>query len=227
MINFKEKETTIDSVSNVKLTNGYKKICNRIAETVNQQLFDGTRSWYWIGEDGCEMCDFDDTDVLSIETMSCIIEKNVSYEEYVEWRDYFIDHPEIVTTNLRTWIKKKRNKQEEIRIEEMGQDWFKFTMPEYDDVSVKNEEYENSYLVGYCYDFGIDRTTTFDRIFVTIKGEMSIEIIKKIEYHLWLKKECEGKTNFSVLNVTKINKDGGKIINDGLFIKCKENEDKI
>lgn len=219
MIKFKEKETTVDPATNVKLTNGYKKICNRIAETVNQQLFDGSRSWYWIGEDGCELCDFGDIDVLSIETMSCIIEKNVSYEEYVEWRDYFIEHPEIVTTNLRTWIKEKRNKEEEIRIEENIRDWCKLAMPERKDVSIKNEEYENTYLVSYCYEHGEDNPIDyFDRTFVTIKGEMSIEVIKMLEYHLWLKRgdSIQCNTNFRILNVTKINKDGGKIINDGL-----------
>lgn len=207
MINFKEKEKTADTVSNYALTYDYKKTCDNIAEAVNQQLFDGSRSWYWIGEDGCEMCDFDDTDVLSIETMSCIIEKNVSYEEYAEWRDYFIEHPEIVTTNLRTWIKEKRNNKE-------AQKWISRALSEPTDLSREFDGPQNTYLISYCYNSGGYNVTGFDRAFINIKGEISVSLVKEIEKSL--KKYDDGyryKSNFRVLNVKKVNKDGGKIIN--------------
>ena len=29
----------------------YKDSCNKLAEIVNKQLFDGCRRWYWIGEE--------------------------------------------------------------------------------------------------------------------------------------------------------------------------------
>ena len=35
----------------------FKDACNDIAEAVNKQLFDGSRKWYWIGDDVGGACD--------------------------------------------------------------------------------------------------------------------------------------------------------------------------
>lgn len=76
--------------------------CNRIATIVNNQLFDGSRKWYWIG-DQLDLCDFEDTDVISLSDMCLIIEHNLSFEEYSAWSTYALDHSE-EKINLRSWI---------------------------------------------------------------------------------------------------------------------------
>ena len=43
----------------------YKNACDDLAELVNEQLFDGCREWYWIGDEVGGACDFEDCDVLN------------------------------------------------------------------------------------------------------------------------------------------------------------------
>ena len=80
----------------------FKFACNSLATAVNKQLFDGCRKWYWIGDDVGGMCDFEDTDVLNPEDMVRIIENNMSYEEYAEWRNANLDNNRYI--NLRSWL---------------------------------------------------------------------------------------------------------------------------
>ena len=80
----------------------FKTACNRLATFVNMQLFDGCRKWYWIGEEVGGACDFEECDVLNPEDMVRIIENNMTYEEYAEWRDANIDHAQYI--NLKSWL---------------------------------------------------------------------------------------------------------------------------
>ena len=85
-----------------KIIKQYKDSCNELAELVNMQLFDGCRKWYWIGDEVGGACDFEETDVLNPEDMVRIIENNMSYDEYAEWRDANLDHAQYI--NLKSWL---------------------------------------------------------------------------------------------------------------------------
>lgn len=85
-----------------KIIQQYKDSSNKLAELVNQQLFDGCRTWNWIGDDVGGMCDFDDADILITEDMIRIIENNVTYEQYEEWREANLDNSRYI--NLKSWL---------------------------------------------------------------------------------------------------------------------------
>ena len=80
----------------------YKKACDDLAELVNEQLFDGCREWYLIGDEVGGACDFEETDVLNPEDMVRVIENNMTYDEYAEWRDANIDNNHYI--NLKSWL---------------------------------------------------------------------------------------------------------------------------
>lgn len=80
----------------------FKKACGDLAELVNEQLFDGCREWYWIGDEVGGACDFEECDVLNPEDMVRIIENNMTYDEYAEWRDANLDHAQYI--NLKSWL---------------------------------------------------------------------------------------------------------------------------
>jgi hypothetical protein len=80
----------------------FKDACNDIADAVNKQLFDGCRNWYWIGDEVGGACDFEESDVLNPEDMVRIIENNMSYDEYAEWRDANLDNNRYI--NLKSWL---------------------------------------------------------------------------------------------------------------------------
>lgn len=80
----------------------YKKSCNELAELVNQQLFDGCRKWYWIGDDVGGVCDFECVDILNSEDMLRIIENGLTYDEYAEWRNANLDNKRYI--NLKSWL---------------------------------------------------------------------------------------------------------------------------
>ena len=80
----------------------YKKACDDLAELVNEQLFDGCREWYWIGDEVGGACDFEETDVLNPEDMVRIIENGLTYDEYAEWRESNLDHAQYI--NLKLWL---------------------------------------------------------------------------------------------------------------------------
>ena len=85
----------------------YKKACDDLAELVNEQLFDGCRDWYWIGDEVGGACDFEETDVLNPEDMVRIIENNMSYDEYSEWREANLANERKI--NLLSWLKGARH----------------------------------------------------------------------------------------------------------------------
>ena len=60
----------------------FKKACDDLAELVNEQLFDGCRKWYWIGD-------------------------GLTYDEYAEWREANLDNGRYI--NLKSWLKGARH----------------------------------------------------------------------------------------------------------------------
>lgn len=83
-------------------TQQFKDCCNKLAELVNQQLFDGDRKWYWIGDDVCGVCDFEDVDVINAEDMVRILENDMDYDAYSEWRNANLDNNRYI--NLKSWL---------------------------------------------------------------------------------------------------------------------------
>ncbi|MCQ2231374.1 MAG: hypothetical protein MJZ30_05930 [Paludibacteraceae bacterium] len=94
----------------------FKIACNNLANEVNEHLFEGYRTPYWVADEVGGICDFDGTDYLTPEEMVMLIENDVSYDQYAEWRDYNIDHfndtrihpKEKPFINLRSWLKGRR-----------------------------------------------------------------------------------------------------------------------
>ena len=80
----------------------FRESCDRLAELVNEQIFDGCRKWYWIGGEVGGACDFEETDVLNPEDMVRIIENRITYDEYAEWREANLDHAQYI--NLKSWL---------------------------------------------------------------------------------------------------------------------------
>lgn len=80
----------------------FREGCNNLAKVVNEQLFDGCRDWYWVGDDVGGVCDFGDADFLNAEDMARIVENGMSYDEYAEWRESNLDHARYI--NLRSWM---------------------------------------------------------------------------------------------------------------------------
>lgn len=85
-----------------KFIKQYKDSCNKLAELVNEQLFDGCRKFYWIGDEVGGACDFEESDVLNPEDMVRIIENGLTYDQYAEWRDANLDHAQYI--NLKSWL---------------------------------------------------------------------------------------------------------------------------
>ena len=80
----------------------FRESCDRLAELVNEQLFDGCRKWSWIGNEVGGVCDFEDVDVLNLEDMFCIIDKGMTYDEYAEWRNANLDDGRYI--NIHSWL---------------------------------------------------------------------------------------------------------------------------
>ena len=80
----------------------FREACNDLAQAVNEQLFDGDRSFYWVGGEVGGACDFDGTDVLNPEDMVFIIENGLDYDQYEEWHCANLDHDKYI--NLKSWL---------------------------------------------------------------------------------------------------------------------------
>ena len=92
----------VDNEIKNKVVTMFQSYCNQLATLVNDQLFDGCRKWYWIGDEVGGACDFEDCDVLNPEDMVRIIENGFTYDEYAEWRDANIDNNRYI--NLKSWL---------------------------------------------------------------------------------------------------------------------------
>lgn len=95
------EKTEIDSQSKICIQQ-FKDSCNKIAELINQHLFDGCRKWYWIGADVGGVCNFENTDFLNTEDMVRILDNDMDYDDYVEWRNANIDNNQYI--NLKSWL---------------------------------------------------------------------------------------------------------------------------
>ena len=105
---------SMKDMSNKKLTTFqlvtlelFRESCDRLAELVNEQLFDGCRKWYWIGNEVGGLCDFEECDVLNPEDMVRIIENGLTYDEYAEWRDANLDNNRYI--KLKSWLMGERH----------------------------------------------------------------------------------------------------------------------
>ena len=85
----------------------FRESCDRLAELVNEQLFDGCRKWYWIGNEVGGACDFEECDVLKPDDMVRIIESGLTYDQYAEWRDANLDNNRYI--NLKLWMMGERH----------------------------------------------------------------------------------------------------------------------
>lgn len=85
----------------------YWDACERLANVINEQLFDDSRDPYWIGGVCGGLCDFGDTDFLTPEEMALIIQDKVTYEQYVEWREANLANERKI--NLQSWLKGARH----------------------------------------------------------------------------------------------------------------------
>ena len=73
---------------------------------MNVQLFDGTRTPYWVADEVGGVCDFEYTDFITPEEMVLILQANLTYDEYVEWRDANIKYYETKgNINLESWLR--------------------------------------------------------------------------------------------------------------------------
>ena len=81
----------------------YWKACQELAEKVNEQLFEGCREIHWVGDEVGGACDYDGTDFLTPDQMVLIIQHEMTYEQYAEWRDSNNDH-QGKWINLKSWI---------------------------------------------------------------------------------------------------------------------------
>lgn len=82
----------------------YKNACNLLAAAVNEQLFEGCRDWYWIGDKAGGVCDFDGCDTFSPDDMLIIIEKDVTYEQYADWRNAGLEYNDGKEECQQKWI---------------------------------------------------------------------------------------------------------------------------
>lgn len=48
----------VDNENKNMVVTMFHSYCNQLATLVNDQLFDGLRDWYWIGDDVGGTCDF-------------------------------------------------------------------------------------------------------------------------------------------------------------------------
>ena len=84
----------------------YWDACERLVEITNKQLFGGIRQTCWIGGVCGGLCCFD-TDLLSPEEMVLIIQYEVTYEQYAEWREANIANESKI--DLQSWLKGARH----------------------------------------------------------------------------------------------------------------------
>lgn len=84
----------------------FKKACDDLAEAINKQLFDDSREWSWVGNQVGGICDFEEVDLLNPEEMVLILESEMTYEQYAEWRDANIEYSSRKGhINLYSWIR--------------------------------------------------------------------------------------------------------------------------
>ena len=97
---------------NKSIIKAFNTACNNLAQAVNEQLFDGKCSPYWIADVVGGLCDFGGYVVLSPIEMVLIIDHHLTYDQVMEWIDAGVDYnreregEEYI--NLDAWIKGER-----------------------------------------------------------------------------------------------------------------------
>lgn len=85
------KQEIIDDMrelsTSLALCEKFSNVCNELAERINHRLFEDSREFHWILDTPGGLCDFEDTDLLTPDEMILILEYNMSYEQYAEWRE--------------------------------------------------------------------------------------------------------------------------------------------
>ena len=81
----------------------FRDACNRLAELINQHLFEDCREWWWVGDEVGGLCGFDDDDFLTPEEMVMILEEDVTYDQYEERYTANLEHKEKI--NLYSWLR--------------------------------------------------------------------------------------------------------------------------
>lgn len=86
--------------------------CRDLVNLVNDQLFESSRSPYWVADEVGGICDFGDTDFLTPEEMVLILKHGVSYDDYVEWREANIKYGDTKgRIKLKSWLRGCRHDQ--------------------------------------------------------------------------------------------------------------------
>ena len=85
----------------------FRRSCDGLAEAVNRQLFEGSRTFYWVADGVGGACDFDDCDIITADDMVRILESGMTYDDYAAWRDANIDGAQYI--NLASWLKGLRH----------------------------------------------------------------------------------------------------------------------
>ncbi len=95
---------TMDTTATIT---AFRKACDDLAEAVNRQLFDGSRTCYWVADSVGGACDFDDCDIICADDMVRILAHGMTYDQYAAWRDANTDNTQYI--NLASWLKGLRH----------------------------------------------------------------------------------------------------------------------
>ena len=93
---------------NKYIINIYRAACENLKGAANEQLFEGGRRPYWIGDEVGGLCDFEEYMILSTTDMVLIIEHDLTYEQVSEWInagvDYNFGREKTHYINLQSWL---------------------------------------------------------------------------------------------------------------------------
>ena len=109
-----KKKTEKQPLSKNKAIRRFHTDVNALASLVNDQIFENCRNYYWVGDDVGGLCDFDDVDFLTPTEMVLILENNLTYDQYAEWRNADLDYnadkeaSQKRHINLDSWIRGAR-----------------------------------------------------------------------------------------------------------------------
>lgn len=87
-----KKKTEEQPLSKNKAIRRFHTDVNALASLVNEQIFENCRNYYWVGDEVGGICDFDDVDFLTPTEMVLILENNLTYDQYEEWRNADLDY---------------------------------------------------------------------------------------------------------------------------------------
>lgn len=105
-----KKKTEEQPLSKNKAIRRFHTDVNALAALVNEQIFENCRNYYWVGDEVGDLCDFDGGDFLTPTEMVLILENELTYDQYAEWRnaglDYNADKEDSQQRyiNLNSWI---------------------------------------------------------------------------------------------------------------------------